>query len=108
MLADPHSKVICVIGEVGGQMEEEVAEVYKKYLASLASGEQAKPVVGFVAGLNTERGLMYGHAGAVWWDETETARSKKQCWADAGIRVVETLGEVGGVLMEEATRVGAA
>jgi succinyl-CoA synthetase alpha subunit len=51
---------------------------------------------------------MYGHAGAVWWDETETARSKKQCWADAGIRVVETLGEVGGVLMEEAKRVGAA
>lgn len=108
MLADDHSKVICVIGEVGGQMEEEVAEVYKAYLASLPSGAVPKPVVGFVAGVQTERGLMYGHAGAVWWDAAETARSKKQCWQDAGIQVVGTLGEVGGVLLREAQRVGAA
>jgi succinyl-CoA synthetase alpha subunit len=108
MLSDPHTKVICVIGEIGGQMEEEVAEVYKNYLATLPAGTTPKPVVGFVAGVNTERGLMYGHAGAIWWDAAETARSKKKCWEQAGIRVVETMGEVGGVLVEEAKRVGAA
>lgn len=88
-------------------MEEEVAEVYKSYIANLPAGTTPKPVIGFVAGVKTEKGLMYGHAGAIWWDATETARSKKRCWQDAGIRVVETLGEVGGVLMEEAVKVEA-
>lgn len=89
-------------------MEEECAVVYKEYLKNLPQGQEPKPVVGFVAGLSTEKGLMYGHAGAIWRDDTETAASKKKCWKDAGFVVAETLEDVGGLIMKEAKRIGAA
>ncbi|RSH93535.1 hypothetical protein EHS25_007893 [Saitozyma podzolica] len=78
MLDDPLTRIICLVGEVGGQMEEEAATVYEEYLKSLRPGQTTKPVVGFIAGQSTQRGLMYGHSGAVWWDEQETAGAKKQ------------------------------
>jgi succinyl-CoA synthetase alpha subunit len=88
------------------QVEEEAAEIYKDYMSNLSSGELPKPVIGFIAGASTQRGLVYGHAGAVWWTDAESAESKKQCWADAGIIVSPTLGEVGMYIKREAERLG--
>lgn len=87
-------------------VEEEAAEVYKEYRAKLPAGQTAKPVVGFIAGASTTRGQVYGHAGAVWWTDAETAESKKNYWRDAGIIVAPTLGEVGSYIRTEATRLG--
>jgi succinyl-CoA synthetase alpha subunit len=64
--------------------------------------------VGFIAGASTARGLVYGHAGAVWWTDSESAESKKKCWRDAGIIVSPTLGEVGMYIRNEAKRLGLA
>lgn len=121
MLRDDNTKVICLVGEVGGQsescalrslaaadspVEEETAEVYRDYRARLSPGETAKPVIGFIAGASTSRGLVYGHAGAVWWTDAESAESKNKCWRDAGIIVAPTLGEVGTFIKAEAERLG--
>ena len=111
MLHDPLTRVICLIGEVGGQMEEEAADVYTQYVAKMKREKrerEIKPVVGFVAGQQTERGKMYGHAGAVWYEDWESAASKKKCWEEAGFKMAPTLGDVGALLKEEAGRVGIA
>jgi succinyl-CoA synthetase alpha subunit len=109
MLHDPLTKVVCLIGEVGGQMEEEAAELYEEYTREMrAKGKEAKPVVGFIAGMQTERGKVYGHAGAVWHDDWESAGSKKRCWEKAGFVMADTLGDVGGLLKREAMRLGLA
>lgn len=91
-------------------MEEEAAEVYEQYLStfnftshsqdtsSKSLNERPKPVVGFIAGESTQRGLTYGHAGAVWWDEQETAAAKKRRWEKAGFVMAPTLGDLGGLI----------
>ena len=105
MLKDPKTKVVCLIGANRGQMEEESAAVYVEDNAPLSAlGKQPKPVVGFIAGRQTERGKMYGHAGAVWHEDYESAASKKQCWLDAGFAIAPTLGDVGELLQVEAAR----
>ncbi|GFZ44366.1 SCS-alpha [Saitozyma sp. JCM 24511] len=106
MLDDPLTKVICLVGEVGGQMEEEAAAVYEQYLRCLPSGQKPKPVVGFIAGQSTKRGLVYGHAGAVWWEDQEAAGPKKQRWTDAGFVMAPTLGDLGGLLEQEVAKMG--
>lgn len=106
ILEDPKAKFGVLVGEVGGQMEEEAAQVYRDYLANLKPGEVAKPIVGFVAGAATERGLMYGHAGAVWWEQSETAVAKRQVWRDAGFVMADTLGDLGPLIKETADKLG--
>lgn len=73
----------------------------KEYRSRLAPGETPKPVVGFVAGQATQQGRMYGHAGAVWWEESERAQSKIKIWEDAGIVMARQLGEVGDLIKAE-------
>lgn len=85
-------------------VEEEAASHYRAYLSSLPPGVPAKPVVGFIAGLSTERGKTYGHAGAVWYAEAETAAAKRRVWREAGIEVANGLGEVVGLVREAMRR----
>lgn len=87
-------------------VEEEAATVYEEYIQSLRPGQTAKPVVGFIAGQSTQRGLMYGHSGAVWWEEEETAGAKKQRWANAGFVMAPTLGDVAELVKGEVSRLG--
>jgi len=101
MLDDDRTEVICLVGEIGGQMEEEAAAIYTQYLSSLSSTQRPKPVVGFIAGQATRRGLTYGHAGAIWWDEDESAARKKEVWEKAGFRMARTIGDIGGLIKEE-------
>jgi succinyl-CoA synthetase alpha subunit len=105
LLEDPLTKIVCVVGEVGGQMEEEAAAYYAAYRKATAN---PKPVVGFVAGAATQRGKVYGHAGAVWWEPNETTASKRQAMADAGFVMAPTIGDIGGLIKSEVDRLGLA
>jgi succinyl-CoA synthetase alpha subunit len=87
-------------------VEEEAAEIYEEYVRALAPGTKPKPAVGFIAGTSTTRGLTYGHAGAVWWDENETAQAKKDRWRRAGIDVAATIADVGPLLERRVKEAG--
>lgn len=86
-------------------MEEEAAAVYRDYKSNLPSDKKPKPVVGFIAGQSTERGKMYGHAGAIWYEINEKAEAKRRCWEEAGFVVARTLGDVGGLIQREMEKV---
>ncbi|UZJ50727.1 hypothetical protein CBS101457_000047 [Exobasidium rhododendri] len=91
---------IVLVGEVGGTMEEEAADLIKaKYLNS--SGQPIKPIVGFIAGRNVPPGQIFGHAGAIWRDGLGSADEKRKAWEDAGIVLVDSIGVVGPAIQAE-------
>ncbi|MEM7094858.1 MAG: succinate--CoA ligase subunit alpha [Actinomycetota bacterium] len=83
--ADPDTDSIILLGEVGGPMEEEAAELI---------GGLSKPVVAFIAGKNAPEGKKMGHAGALVSGGKGTAASKMAALASAGARVAETPTEI--------------
>ncbi len=87
--ADPETRAIIMVGEIGGSAEEEAAEFVKKYVT--------KPVVGFIAGLTAPPGRRMGHAGAIISGSSGTASGKIEAMRQAGITVVENLGEMGAI-----------
>lgn len=80
--ADPDTKVILLIGEVGGSMEEEVAEMVRK-------GEITKPVVVYIAGRTAPKGKRMGHAGAIISGGRGSIESKLEAFEAASIPVAE-------------------
>ena len=87
--ADPDTKAIVMVGEIGGNAEEEAAA----YIADNIT----KPVVGFIAGLTAPPGRRMGHAGAIISGNSGTAQGKIAAMKDAGIHVCENLGILGEV-----------
>lgn len=87
--ADPQTRAIIMVGEIGGSAEEEAAEFVKKHVT--------KPVVGFIAGLTAPPGRRMGHAGAIISGSSGTAGGKIAALREAGITVVENLGEMGAI-----------
>lgn len=90
---DEQTKAIVMIGEIGGQAEEEAAEYIKN--------ELNKPVIAFIAGMSAPRGKRMGHAGAIISGGTGTARSKIQALKQAGCSIVKSPTRIG----EETQRV---
>lgn len=84
--ADSGTRVVVIIGEIGGSDEEQAAEVIK-------SGYD-KPVVAFISGRSVPPGKRMGHAGAIISGNTGTPASKVQAFTKAGVHVGETLDEV--------------
>ena len=76
---DPQTRVIVMIGEIGGDAEERAAE----YIAAHVT----KPVVGYVAGFTAPEGRTMGHAGAIVSGSSGTAEAKKAALESAGVRV---------------------
>lgn len=78
---DPDTKVIVLLGEIGGGSEEEAAAYIKTQVT--------KPVVSLIVGRNAPRGKSLGHAGAIVNGNVGTAETKIEALRDAGVHVVK-------------------
>ena len=90
--ADPDTKAIVMIGEIGGDAEEKAAAYIQAHVT--------KPVVGYVAGFTAPEGKTMGHAGAIVADGAGTAQGKKEALEAAGVRVGKTPSETASLMRE--------
>ena len=90
--ADPETKAIVMIGEIGGDAEERAAEYIKAHVT--------KPVVGYVAGFTAPEGKTMGHAGAIVSGSAGTAQAKKEALEAAGVKVGKTPSETADLMRE--------
>jgi succinyl-CoA synthetase alpha subunit len=91
-LADPETKQIVMIGEIGGSSEIEAADF-------LAHNAVKKPVVGFIAGATAPPGRRMGHAGAVISGGKDTAAAKMDAMRAAGIHVADSPAALGSTMV---------
>ncbi|MCG8473594.1 MAG: succinate--CoA ligase subunit alpha [Desulfobacterales bacterium] len=85
--ADPETRGVVMVGEIGVDAEEEAAEFIQK--------EMKKPVVGFIAGLTAPPGRRMGHAGAIISGKSGTGQAKVEAMRASGVHVCENLGRLG-------------
>ena len=90
--ADPDTKAVMMIGEIGGSAEEEAAEFIKE--------KMSKPVVSYVAGVTAPPGKKMGHAGAIVSGGKGTAAAKMEALEASGVRVGENPTEAGELMVE--------
>ena len=88
--ADPDTKAIVMIGEIGGDAEERAAAYIREHVT--------KPVVGYVAGFTAPEGKTMGHAGAIVSDGAGTAQGKKEALEAAGVKVGKTPSETADLI----------
>ncbi|MFL6084657.1 MAG: succinate--CoA ligase subunit alpha [Mycobacterium sp.] len=89
---DRDTKVIVMIGEIGGDAEERAADYIKANVS--------KPVVGYVAGFTAPEGKTMGHAGAIVSGSSGTAAAKKEALEAAGVKVGKTPSETARLARE--------
>jgi succinyl-CoA synthetase alpha subunit len=90
--ADPETKAIVMIGEIGGDAEERAADFIKAHVT--------KPVVGYVAGFTAPEGKTMGHAGAIVSAGAGNAEGKKLALEAAGVKVGKTPSETAALMRE--------
>jgi succinyl-CoA synthetase alpha subunit len=90
--ADPETKAVMMIGEIGGSAEEEAAAFIKE--------EMDKPVSAYIAGVTAPPGKKMGHAGAIVSGGKGTAAAKMEALRDAGVKVGANPTEAGELMAE--------
>jgi succinyl-CoA synthetase alpha subunit len=90
--ADPETRAVLMIGEIGGSAEEEAAEFIK--------GDMTKPVAAYIAGVTAPPGKKMGHAGAIVSGGKGTAAAKIEALRDAGAHVGMNPTEAGRLTAE--------
>jgi len=89
---DADTDAVIIIGEIGGNAEEEAAEYIKEKFS--------KPVVGFIAGQTAPSGKRLGHAGAIITEGKGSAREKIQALKEAGVLVAKSPADIGHKVKE--------
>jgi succinyl-CoA synthetase alpha subunit len=90
--ADPETRAVMMIGEIGGSAEEQAAE----FIAS----KMSKPVVAYIAGVTAPAGRKMGHAGAIVSGSSGTAQAKIEALRAAGAQVAENPTQAGEIMVE--------
>ncbi len=83
---DPKTKAVVLIGEIGGDAEEQAARFIRE--------KMSKPVVAFIAGQSAPPGKRMGHAGAIISSGSGTAEEKVKAFQAAGVPVAKEPGEI--------------
>jgi succinyl-CoA synthetase alpha subunit len=90
--ADPETRAVMLIGEIGGAEEEKAAAYIGEHMS--------KPVVAYVAGATAPPGKKMGHAGAIISGSQGTATAKMEALAKVGVRVAKNPTEAGDLMTE--------
>ncbi len=90
--ADPETKYVVMVGEIGGDEEEKAADFIET--------EMSKPVAAYIAGFTAPPGKTMGHAGAIISGSSGTAAAKKKALEERGIRVGTTPTETAQLAAE--------
>ncbi|HOM25480.1 MAG TPA: hypothetical protein PLZ19_04715 [Thermosynergistes sp.] len=89
---DPETKIILLLGEIGGTTEEEAAEFIAQNVT--------KPVVALIVGRAAPEGKSLGHAGAIIQGNRGTAQSKIAALSRAGAKIATTPKEAAQIIKE--------
>ncbi len=90
--ADPDTRLVVMIGEIGGDAEERAAAYIREHMT--------KPVVAYVAGFTAPEGRTMGHAGAIVSGSSGTAEAKKTALEAVGVRVGRTPSQTAEIARE--------
>ncbi len=90
--ADPDTKAVIMIGEIGGSEEERAAEFIREHMT--------KPVVAYIAGVTAPAGKKMGHAGAIISGSQGTAQAKMKALEEAGVTVAKNPTQAAELMVE--------
>jgi succinyl-CoA synthetase alpha subunit len=96
--ADPDTKAVMLIGEIGGSEEERAADFIDHHMS--------KPVVAYIAGVTAPPGRKMGHAGAIISGSKGTAQAKMEALAAAGVNVAQNPTEAAEIMVDVVALLG--